>query len=55
MKNTEVSLMLLCIIVLVGVLKTYVNKNSIDRKIEAVKKFIKWLRRKSQARIAHLL
>ncbi len=41
MKNSEVSLMLLCIITLAGVLKTYVSKNSIDRKIGAVKKFMK--------------
>jgi hypothetical protein len=41
MKNAEVSVLFLVILILVGALKRHVNRNSIDRKIEAVKKFMK--------------
>jgi hypothetical protein len=41
MKNAEMPLLLLCIIILVGVLQKYVKNESIDRKIGAVKKFMK--------------
>lgn len=41
MKNIEVSLLLLCIIILVGVLQKHVKHESIDRKISALNKFMK--------------
>ena len=41
MKNIEVPLLLLCIIILVGVLQKHVKHESIDRKISALNKFMK--------------